>query len=758
MPTAIEMEYLSFTVDSALLRELGEKLVETVHLALIELVKNAYDADATLVDIIFSENDEGKPEIRIVDDGIGMNFEDVQNYWMRIATTQKARQNLSSIYGRPRTGEKGIGRFSCRRLGKKLKLVTVGSERGKLRGQQNLLQRTEVEFPWNKFAPGSDVTKIKCPGTQSIVHDAKPGTTLIITMDQTQESEWTGRGYNWLKRQLAVLAANRGTRRPGFQEDPGFVIRLIAPELEGGIRDIREDMINAGWGTLNAYINNKHQAVCELDALGIGRKTITSERTFEMLHDVSLKLGILIGVRDRIRDTSVLSLGSLKQVLHEWGGLQVRYRGFRVYPYGDDDWLNIDRDRGLRRPSPKQELLAFAQRLKGVDPGRALLNMVSMRSYVGNVEIGSKATGFEIKANREGFIESHAVAQLKEFARFAIEWATIYYDFYLRNKLKEESDSARTEFEEATQEKTEPERVVDSAINYIQKEVRHLVRTLPSKERKLKETAILTATQAIRSRHESDKEELLHLQLIASTSTLLLVYSHEVKSLLGLLEQSKNSLQLIEQKLPAKERDLLSSIRDSMEHMKLRFQDLLGLTSLIGVDSKKAKPMQLVVRQRIERAARVFDLITKKFQIHIDYEEVPADIVTHNLSEAELFAILLNPISNSIKSVLAAGRNRKIQISASRENGHTLIRLRDSGVGIDRSRYEEVFEPFKADPEQKLYDRLEENLNSEDKHIVGTGSGLGLSIVREIVNARGGSVRFVEPKKGWNCELEISVS
>ena len=752
------MHYLTFTVDSALLRELGEKLVETVHLALVELVKNAYDADATSVDVIFSENDEGDSEIRIIDDGTGMNFKDVENYWMRIATTQKTNQNVSPIYGRPRTGEKGIGRFSCRRLGNKLKLVTIGSEHRKSKGKQGSLQRTEVEFLWDKFTPGTDVTEIKCPGTQDVVYDAKTGTTLIITMDEAKASEWTTRGYNWLKRQLAVLSANRGTRRPGFKEDPGFIIRLIAPELEGGIRDLREDMLNAGWGTLSAYVNNKHQAVCELNALGIGRKTITSQRTFEMLQDVSLKLGILIMDRDKLRDTSVLSLGNLKKILEEWGGLQVRNRGFRVYPYGDDDWLNIDRDRGLRRPAPKQELFAFAQKLKGVDPGRALLNMVSMRSYVGSVEIGAKATGFEMKASREGFIESSAVAELKEFARFAIEWATIYYDFYLRKTLREESETARTEFEEITQQKTEPEKVVDSAINYIQKEVSHLVRTLPSKERKQKETAILTATQAIRRRHESDKEELLHLRLIASTSTLLLVYSHEVKSLLGLLEQSKNSLQMIEKRLPDAERVLVSSLRDSIEDMKVRFQDLLGLTSLVGVDSKKAKPMQLAVRQRIERAARVFDLITQKFEINIDYEDVPNDIVTRNLSEAELFAILLNPISNSIKSVLAAGKDRRIKISASRENGRTLIQLRDSGLGIDRLRFEEVFEPFKADPEQKLYSRLEKNLDPEDRHIVGTGSGLGLSIVREIVNARGGSVKFVEPNEGWNCQLEINVS
>ncbi len=128
------MDNLKFTVDSALLSELGEKLVETVHLALIELVKNSYDADAANVKIIFKKNDEGKSEIHILDDGIGMNFEAVQKYWMRIATTIKTKINVSPIYGRPRTGAKGIGRFCCRRLGTKLKLITIGSEDGNSKG------------------------------------------------------------------------------------------------------------------------------------------------------------------------------------------------------------------------------------------------------------------------------------------------------------------------------------------------------------------------------------------------------------------------------------------------------------------------------------------------------------------------------------------------------------------------------------------------------------------------------------------------
>jgi hypothetical protein len=100
------MEYLNFTVDSALLRELGEKLVESVHLALAELIKNSYDADATEVTVRFTQDDEGNDEIHIIDNGIGMNFREVEEYWMRIATTNKNKNRLSPLYGRPKTGER----------------------------------------------------------------------------------------------------------------------------------------------------------------------------------------------------------------------------------------------------------------------------------------------------------------------------------------------------------------------------------------------------------------------------------------------------------------------------------------------------------------------------------------------------------------------------------------------------------------------------------------------------------------------------
>src|SRR6266480_1869671 len=96
-------ERISFTVDAALLRELGERLVGRPHIALAELIKNAYDADATQTVIRFEDD-----RIEVIDNGHGMTRDDFRDFWMRIGSPHKETQTVSKKLKRPLTGSKGV--------------------------------------------------------------------------------------------------------------------------------------------------------------------------------------------------------------------------------------------------------------------------------------------------------------------------------------------------------------------------------------------------------------------------------------------------------------------------------------------------------------------------------------------------------------------------------------------------------------------------------------------------------------------------
>ena len=136
-----------------------------------------------------------------------------------------------------------------------------------------------------------------------------------------------------------------------------------------------------------------------------------SKQILQICKDISIQLtvGVLVDNGEQIRNKKVLTLGAMRNLLDEWGGVMIRYNGVRVQPYGNptDDWLNIDRDRGLRRRMSEQaDIVKLARSFKDISPERYLLQLLSSRAYVGDVEITSQLKGFVLKANREGFLLS----------------------------------------------------------------------------------------------------------------------------------------------------------------------------------------------------------------------------------------------------------------------------------------------------------------------------------------------------------------
>ena len=152
---------LHFSASTSVKNLFGRGLVTDQVAAVFELVKNSYDADATEVEIIFSNLNTNNSSIIISDDGTGMDLHDIEHRWMVIGTDSKKNVLLSPIFRRPLNGDKGIGRFSVDRLGSYLHMESQ---------KRDSSQKYSVEFDWSLFdGAAKNIGEISIPYTRQKV-------------------------------------------------------------------------------------------------------------------------------------------------------------------------------------------------------------------------------------------------------------------------------------------------------------------------------------------------------------------------------------------------------------------------------------------------------------------------------------------------------------------------------------------------------------------------------------------------------------
>jgi signal transduction histidine kinase len=139
-------------------------------------------------------------------------------------------------------------------------------------------------------------------------------------------------------------------------------------------------------------------------------------------------------------------------------------------------------------------------------------------------------------------------------------------------------------------------------------------------------------------------------------------------------------------------------------------------------------------------------------------QRIDEGVLVGPMLKGELAAILLNVLSNAIKAVIAAGKNKGlVELHAYSSRNKVCLDIKDNGIGLSPEDRKSVFAPLVSDPSSRLYDALEERLASEDRQLLGQGSGLGLSIVRGILENRKGSAEFIEATEGWTTCLHLEL-
>jgi len=723
---------LRFDVDSALLVQLGEELVAKRSVAVAELVKNAYDADARHVIVRFEDVEEKGGEITILDDGTGIPFDRLRGTWLRIATMDKQQRPVSPQYGRPRAGSKGIGRFATRRLADALDIETTAwvDSDDESRGKETCA----LKINWQEFTPGSDVQSVPVLYRRLAARaDSQTGTLLRLLNVRDAWAEEDVRALrNDLVRLISPIAGEAQKRPRAKESDPGFDVDLEFAgeqfkELTGRLSD---EFLESAYALLSGHLDADGQATYRVQF-----------RDEKSPHELCAKAARYptVGETDFVVRFFVyrpeyfagmdFNVRSAQRVGRERGGVQVHYDRFRVAPYGDvdDDWLGLDYDRGRRQtsfPGAPPELRRLLRR-----SDREALLIPGTNQVFGQVQLSRfRNPNIRQLANREGLQDNDAFRQMRDFVRQGINWLTVMYARHSAEKRREEREAKAAAA-------TSPRATLSRA--------RELIADLPEvvseERRKEASQAIELALEAIEEQEAEHIGELQMLRVLASTGTMVVVFQHQVKGILSGLWRSYQVLSDYSGQLPEDAREEFDA---ALGHLRGRIEDaehqgkLLGL--LLGTKARRRR-RRLAVRPIVEE---VFDAFRRWAEENgVQFENgVPPALRTPPIFECELNAILINLLTNALKAVKMQAAKR-IQVSAEREDGAVVLRMQDTGVGANREKWHDYFRPFVSD--------------SEPDPVLGAGTGLGLKIVADFVDVYGGTARFVEPSSPWATCIEV---
>jgi len=238
------------------------------------------------------------------------------------------------------------------------------------------------------------------------------------------------------------------------------------------------------------------------------------------------------------------------------------------------------------------------------------------------------------------------------------------------------------------------------------------------------------------------REEIATFRVLAATGTSVFIFIHEIQTLLeDMIIIQDNYQQLLTQtKEDQKGKKWEDYDRYSNRiEMVDEFGEFLGLT--IGKDSR-SKMDKWPLHEVLEQIFKPFKVDLEEKGIEYSIAVLPT-LRTPDMYRSEVFAILLNFLTNSIKA-LKTSPTRNIEVRAfETEDENLVIQFLDTGKGLAKEFWDQAFEPFFTLSESDLS--------------YGTGTGLGLKLVRDIVDNYGGDVNFSDPPSGWNTCIELKL-
>jgi len=434
-----EQGHFRFDVDAALLFQLGEELVARRSVALAELIKNAYDADASRVSVTFRKVVEPNGEIEVSDNGTGMSFDRIRDTWMRIATSDKSLHPMSDKFRRPRAGAKGIGRFAARRLARQLQLLstTYVDPADPAAGRE----QTTVHFNWDEFSPGKRVQDVPIRFERlTLPGDGATGLTLRLL---GARDAWAEQDLEALHNDLTKLISpvdytpdtGRHSEHGDPSKDPGFSVELLSDEFPEAAGTIEERFLKNALAVLDGTLSSDGKPRYRVKFRGREPLAFSPpESRFPSIGEARFTIHFFVYRSDFFAGLAI-NVRQAQEVGREQGGVHVYMDRFRVPPYGDpgDDWLKLDEEKGRRlSTAPPVELARFSGHSR-----RPMLHLPGNNQLFGRVHLSRfRNPSLRQTLNRERFVEDESFDELREFvSRLLTKWTASQFSGFTRREV-----------------------------------------------------------------------------------------------------------------------------------------------------------------------------------------------------------------------------------------------------------------------------------------------------------------------------------
>ena len=731
---------LPFSIESRILRELGERLVRQPEVAVVELLKNAYDADATTCVVDFKKNES----LVVSDNGLGMPFERFSDGWMRIGTSSKMADRKSQKYSRAITGEKGIGRFAVRFLGRKLRLETVSDDM-----KFNARVRLTAEFDWQQFDKIAELSELVVPyKIERVDSNAQTGTTLTITALRPDAARLDLRKVRTNSidiltplRTLFEAALDQGihenTSSHG-QADPGFSL-----EIRPGSEPQAEAGSDVAAGILNRYVLRATMRFSG-DRLTL---QIFRQGQSEPYYSINDRVTNLVGELYSdirffpFRAGAFTGMPLDGRRAHSWisqnSGVAVFDNTFRVQPYGTegDDWLQVEQDSVSNRRPPRSSLAAKHFPMSAEEqastklswmlrlPNRAqLLGIVKVRSA--KESRGDSDAGLIPAADREGFIENAALSQMRDLVRGAVE-AIAFCDRKMQQELLREQERARVAaFRTQTR----------SAIKEIQ------ANPNINATDKSRIISVISETQSESERRSKASEtQIQQLEVMSLLGVVAGFMTHEFGIALQELQTAHKDLTNLAKK-DARFSGTSERFATHIDQLKEFVKYSQGYISVA-----KVKPTnRYTVAPRLQQVRRIFGKYAVERNIAVEIN-VDRDLQAPLVPVSLYNGIALNLFTNALKAVTArVGNTGNIAFRAWNEGAWHYLEVSDDGIGIPSMLRERVFDPLFTTTQSR-------------NDPLGSGMGLGLALVRRGAEAFRGKAEVVDSPPDFSTCVRVKL-